>query len=354
MERAIELAKLGGGWVNPNPQVGCVIVSDGQVIGEGYHHAFGKPHAEREALADCTARGNDPAGATVYVTLEPCAHHGKTPPCADALIEAGIGRVVVGSSDPNPLVVGKGLDSMREAGIEVDCGFLEAQCDAFNEPFFHHIRTGRPLVLAKYAMTMDGMFATKTGKSRWITDTAARRRVHEDRSRYAAIMVGLGTVIADDPMLNVRGADGQPDAEAHQPTRIVVDSRLRMPLDRKVVTTANQQRTIIVTCEEDVENQTPYLEAGCILMIVEPTPEGHADLVETVSALGEAGIDSIILEGGRRLLGSAFEAHIVDKVQAYIAPKIFANIDEPSDASYITDVTIDRLGPDILLQGNVD
>ena len=370
MLRAIGLARLGGGWVNPNPQVGCVIVRDQpststysedpevpvRIIGEGYHHAFGKPHAEREALADCYARGEDPEGATVYVTLEPCAHHGKTPPCADALVEARVGRVVVGSSDPNPLVAGKGVAKLEEAGIDVVTGFMREECDALNEPFFHHIRTGMPLVVAKYAMTLDGRIATVTGKSRWITGKAARERVHEDRSRYAAIMVGVGTVIADDPMLNVR-LGGDP----HQPTRVVVDSRLRTPIDSRLVLTACDQPTVIVTTNAEPAAQRPYLEHGCEVIVVggKALEEGatsgddaRVDLRKALEALGERGVDSVILEGGRTLLDAAFDEGVVDKVQAYVAPKVFAGVDEPDDATRLSNVSMTMVGEDVLVQGD--
>lgn len=357
MERAIELARKGGGWVNPNPQVGCVIVSDDEVRGEGYHAAFGRLHAERVALGDCIARGCDARGATVYVTLEPCAHEGKTPPCADALIEAAVGRVVVGSADPNPLVAGQGIARLRDAGIEVICGFMEEACDALNEPFFHYIATGRPLVIAKYAMTLDGKFATRTGKSRWITGAQARQRVHEDRSRYAAIMVGVGTVIADDPMLNVRLSNaGEGDATAcqpHQPARVVVDTNLRTPLESQLVQTASAQRTIIVTCVADDAVRMPFLERGCELLTVCAGANGRIDLCEAMAALGEVGLDSVVLEGGDTLMAAAFDAHIVDKVQVYLAPKVFAGIDNPSEATIVHDLSVERIDDDILLEGAV-
>lgn len=201
MARAVRLAKNGAGWVNPNPLVGAVIVKDGRVIGQGWHRAYGDLHAERHALANCTA---DPRGATIYVTLEPCCHTGKQPPCTEALIEAGIARVVMGSDDPNPEVAGRGVAQLQEAGVEVTRGVLTRECDELNHAFFHYIQTSRPYVILKYAMTLDGKIATRSGKSKWITGEAARRRVHEDRQRYAAVMVGVGTVLADDPLLTCR------------------------------------------------------------------------------------------------------------------------------------------------------
>ena len=201
MRLALELADRGRGWTNPNPMVGAVIVKNGRVIGEGYHHRCGGLHAEREAFAACTG---SPAGATMYVTLEPCCHHGRQPPCTEAILESGISRVVVGSGDPNPLVAGKGLEFLRAHGVEVETGVLQKECDALNHVFFHYIRIKRPYVVMKYAMTIDGKIATRTGASRWITGEEARRWVHQDHHRYTAIMAGVGTVLADDPLLTCR------------------------------------------------------------------------------------------------------------------------------------------------------
>lgn len=201
MARAVRLARNGIGWVNPNPLVGAVVVKNGRIIGQGWHRAYGDLHAERHALANCT---DDPRGATIYVTLEPCCHTGKQPPCTEALIEAGLARVVMGSDDPNPEVAGRGVAQLQKAGIEVTRGVLRRECDELNRAFFHYIQTGKPYVILKYAMTLDGKIATRSGKSKWITGEVARRRVHEDRQRYAAIMVGVGTVLADDPLLTCR------------------------------------------------------------------------------------------------------------------------------------------------------
>ena len=201
MRRALELAEKGAGWVSPNPLVGAVIVKDEEIIGEGYHERYGQLHAERNALAHCT---KSPKGATIYVTLEPGCHHGKQPPCTDALLAAGIRRVVIGSKDPNPLVHGKGIRILREHGVEVTEHVLEKECDAENEVFFHYMQTELPFVILKYAMTLDGKIATYTGASRWVTGEAARAHVHRMRNRYRAIMVGVGTVLADDPMLTCR------------------------------------------------------------------------------------------------------------------------------------------------------
>ena len=236
MLRAIALARRGEGWVNPNPMVGAVIVRDGRVIAEGWHHKYGELHAERDALRALT----EPAeGATIYVTLEPCCHYGKQPPCTLAIIEHGISRVVIGSRDPNPLVAGKGVRMLREHGITVVEDFMREECDALNPVFFHYITTGRPYVKMKYAMTADGKIATKTGASKWITSEEARSLVHDWRNACRGIMAGIGTVLADDPLLNCRKPGGR------DPVRVICDSRLRIPEDAQIVRTAKQYETIV-------------------------------------------------------------------------------------------------------------
>jgi diaminohydroxyphosphoribosylaminopyrimidine deaminase/5-amino-6-(5-phosphoribosylamino)uracil reductase len=222
MRIALQLAEKGCGWVNPNPLVGAVIVKDGEIIGRRFHEKYGKAHAERNAIASCI---KSPKGATLYATLEPCCHHGTNPPCTDAIIESGIKRVVIGSSDPNPLVRGKGVAIMRRHGIEVVEGVLKEECDKLNQVFFHYIQRKKPYVIMKYAMTMDGKIATYTGESKWITGEAARQRVHEDRHRYSGIMVGVGTVLADNPLLTCRMEGGK------NPLRIICDTRLRTPIN---------------------------------------------------------------------------------------------------------------------------
>ena len=357
MRRAIELAQKGRGRTNPNPMVGAVIVKDGEVIGEGYHERCGELHAERNALKNCRGRGNDPAGATIYVTLEPCCHYGKTPPCTEALIEAKVARVVIGSFDPNPKVAGKGTRILREAGIEVNENVLREECDAFNYVFLHYITTGTPYVIMKYAMTADGKICTATGKSRWVTGEAARRRTHEDRNRYAAIMVGVGTVLADDPLLTCRVEGGR------DPIRVICDTSLRMPQDAQIVKTAKDVPTIIATAVSDPEALAPFIHAGCGIVTV-PKRGPHIDLKALMKALGERQIDSVILEGGATLNASAVQAGIVNRVQAYIAPKIFGGkdakspvagdgVDEPADCCLLGEPTVTYLDGDILLESEV-
>ena len=246
MALALDLAKRGAGWTSPNPMVGAVIVKDGQIIAQGWHARCGDLHAERAALAACTG---DPTGATMYVTLEPCCHHGRQPPCTEAILQAGIARVVVGSGDPNPLVAGKGLDILREHGVQVTEGVLAEECRALNHVFFHFIQTGKPYVVLKYAMTLDGKLAAYTGASQWITGEAARRHVHTQRNRYRAIMVGVGTVLADDPLLTCRMESGK------NPVRVICDTHLRTPLDSKIVQTAAQVPTILAAVRLDERKQ---------------------------------------------------------------------------------------------------
>lgn len=323
MKRAIELAKQGAGWTAPNPLVGAVVVKNGRVIGEGYHRKYGELHAERNALAACT---EDPAGATLYVTLEPCCHYGKTPPCTEIIIEKKIAKVVIGSRDPNPKVAGKGARILREHGIEVVEDYMRETCDALNPVFFHYITTKTPYVVLKFAMTLDGKIATRTGASKWITGEAARNHVHQLRGRYAGILAGIGTVLADDPMLNCR-IDG-----AHQPLRIILDSHLRIPMGSRLVRSAKEYPLLIV-CNESIRDREEGAsrlqkleEAGAKVWTL-PEKNGHPDLNVLMQRLGEEKIDSVLIEGGGTVNEAALKAHIVHHVYAYIAPKIFGGED---------------------------
>lgn len=323
MKRAIELAKQGSGWTAPNPLVGAVVVKNGRVIGEGYHRKYGELHAERNALAACS---EDPAGATLYVTLEPCCHYGKTPPCTEIIIEKKIAKVVIGSRDPNPKVAGKGARILREHGIEVVEDYMREACDALNPVFFHYITTKTPYVVLKFAMTLDGKIATRTGASKWITGEAARNHVHQLRGRYAGILAGIGTVLADDPMLNCRIGG------AHQPLRIILDSQLRIPMGSRLVRSAKEYPLLIVCNESnrDREEGTSRIqkleEAGAKVWTL-PEKNGHPDLNVLMQRLGEEKIDSVLIEGGGTVNEAALKAHIVHHVYAYIAPKIFGGED---------------------------
>ncbi|QAT50316.1 bifunctional diaminohydroxyphosphoribosylaminopyrimidine deaminase/5-amino-6-(5-phosphoribosylamino)uracil reductase RibD [Caproiciproducens sp. NJN-50] len=354
MKLALEYAQKGCGWVNPNPMVGAVVVKDGRVIGTGYHQRYGELHAERNALASCT---EPPRNATLYVTLEPCCHYGKTPPCTEAILESGIRRVVVGSVDPNPLVAGKGIQILRRHGIEVSEGVLCEACTGLNEVFFHFIQTKTPYVVMKYAMTMDGKITTRSGRSKWITGETARRRVQEDRHRYTGIMAGVGTILADDPLLTCRLPGGR------NPARIICDSRLRTPLNARVVRTAGEAPTILATCSRDEALAHSYRDAGCEILTL-PSKDGHVDLRELMAALGEKKIDSVLLEGGGALNWSALQSGIVNKVQAYVAPKLFGGADakspvggigveDPKKAFRLASPQVTQLGEDILLESEV-
>jgi diaminohydroxyphosphoribosylaminopyrimidine deaminase/5-amino-6-(5-phosphoribosylamino)uracil reductase len=355
MDRALMLAAKGAGHVSPNPMVGAVIVKDGRIIGEGYHEKYGQLHAERNALAACT---EDPHGATMYVTLEPCCHYGKTPPCTEAILERGIARVVIGAVDPNPLVGGEGIHILKEHGIEVTEGVRQEECLKINEVFFHYIQTKQPFVILKYAMTLDGKIATVSGQSKWISGEASRENTHKDRNRYRAIMVGVQTAIEDDPLLNCRIEGGV------DPIRIVCDTHLRTPLGGQLVQTANEIPLILATCETDAAKKEAYESRGAKVLTVSEK-DGHVDLKELFCRLGsEEQIDSILLEGGGTLNGTALKEGLVDKVQAYIAPKLFGGqnaknpvggegIAEIADAVRLEEVTVRQLGEDILVEGKV-
>ncbi len=356
MRMALDYAKKGCGWTAPNPMVGAVIVKEDRVIGYGWHEKYGQPHAERNALASC---GESPDGAVMYVTLEPCCHYGKQPPCVNAVMEAGIRRVVIGSSDPNPLVSGRGVKILREHGIQVTEHVLQEECDRLNEVFFHYIQTGQPFVVMKYAMTMDGKIAAYTGDSKWITGEAARNHVQRQRHRYTAIMAGIGTVLADDPLLTCRIPDGR------NPVRIICDTKLRMPLDSKIAATAGQVPTIVAAGRDHAEKQKQAAleRAGCRVLLT-GEKNGHIDLRQLMTLLGQEQIDSILLEGGGILNWAALESGIVQKVQAYVAPKLFGGRDAKTpvegigvpvaaDAVCLKNSMITRLGEDFLIESEV-
>lgn len=353
MKIAIEEAKKGMGYTSPNPMVGAVVVKDGKIISKDYHHKCGEFHAERNALLKC----DDASGADLYVTLEPCCHQGKTPPCTDIIIEKGIKRVFMGSSDPNPLVAGKGKEILEKNGIEVISGVMKEECDSLNEVFFHYITTKTPYVVMKYAMTADGKIATVTGASKWITGEEARNSVHYDRHRYSGIMAGIGTVLADDPMLNCRIPGGK------DPVRIICDSSLRTPLESNIVKTAAEIPTIIATVIDDENRYREYEEKG--VKIIRTMPEnGRVNLRELMIKLGAMNIDSILLEGGAGLNFSALQAGIVNRVKCYIAPKIFGGetaktpvggkgVELPSNAFMLGEPSITYYGEDILIEWKV-
>ena len=354
MRRALTLALRGEGWASPNPMVGAVIVKEGRVIGEGWHERCGALHAERHALAHCT---EDPAGSTMYVTLEPCCHTGRQPPCTQAILDAGIRRVVVGSPDPNPLVAGHGVELLRQGGVEVVENVLREECDQVNEIFLHYIQTKTPFVAMKYAMTLDGKIACRTGASKWVTGETARTQVQQLRHHYRGILVGVGTVLADDPLLTCRLPGGR------DPVRIVCDSTLRTPLTSQLVQTAGTTPTILATACTDPARIQPYQAAGCTVLPL-PGTDGKVDLPALMQALAAREIDSILLEGGGTLNWAMLRAGLVQKVHAYIAPKLFGGAEAktpveglgfaaPGEAVALTDTRITRLGEDFLVEGKV-
>ena len=377
MRRAIELAWGGMGYTSPNPMVGAVIVKDGRIIAEGYHKKCGDLHAERSAFANLK---EDAKGAEIYVTLEPCCHYGKQPPCTLAIVEHGISKVYIGSRDPNPLVSGKGAAFLRENGIEVEADFLREECDKLNPEFFHYISTGRPYVVMKYAMTLDGKIATKTGDSKWITGEEARKNVHLERSRYAAILAGIGTVLADDPMLNTRidtaetpggflsGYDVKLPDIPHQPLRVIMDTNLSIPMDSNIVKTAGEYETVIACGSGydggyDPEKKAALEKAGITVKEL-PGKDGRVSLKKLMDYLGEKKISGVYIEGGGTVHEAAVRAGIVNKVSAYIGPKIFGGkhakspvegngIEKVADALNLKNTGITKLGEDIWLEYNV-
>ncbi|MEW9124599.1 MAG: bifunctional diaminohydroxyphosphoribosylaminopyrimidine deaminase/5-amino-6-(5-phosphoribosylamino)uracil reductase RibD [Thermotaleaceae bacterium] len=354
MQKALTLAKHGLGYVNPNPLVGAVIVKEGRIIGEGYHAQYGQDHAEIHAFKQAT---EDVKGATLYVTLEPCSHYGKTPPCAKAIVEKGIKKVVIAMTDPNPLVAGKGIQFLQEAGIEICTGVLEKEAKKLNEIFIKYITTAHPFCTLKTAMTLDGKIATSRRDSRWVTGEAAREIVHQLRHQYSGIMVGIGTILADDPLLTTRlnGTSGK------NPIRIILDSTGRIPLQSKVLQCNQHTKTIVAVTEEADRNKLTAIESSGAEIILTPTKDQQVDLAYLMKILGEKKIDSILLEGGSSLNYSAICAGVVDKVIAFIAPKIIGGASAPTpiggegiqkmeDAISLKDITAMKIGEDLMLE----
>lgn len=315
MRRALALARKGVGKTSPNPAVGCVIVNNGTVVGEGWHKRAGGPHAEVHAL---NMAGNAAWGADVYVTLEPCSHTGKTPPCCDALIGAGVKRVVAGMSDPNPRVNGSGFKALEEAGITTTSGVLEDECRALNRSFIKHVTTGLPFVTFKCAMTLDGNIATVTGESRWISGEKSRQLVHRMRAANDAIMVGVDTIIADNPQLNVRHVKGD------DPLRVIVDSRLRTPESVAVLDGGSARKTVIATIEGNTDVHRRYTRQGANIIVCEEY-DGRVSMPDLLKRLGGMGIQSILLEGGSRLAGDMLKQSLIDEYVVFIAPKILGS-----------------------------
>ncbi len=356
MRRALVLAKRGLGRVEPNPMVGCVLVRRGRVIGEGYHRRFGGPHAERDALRRCQG---SPRGATAYVTLEPCCHHGKTPPCTEALIEAGVSRVVAAVADPFEPVRGRGVDILRQAGMRVDVGLCEAEARALNAPFIKLRETGKPWVILKWAQSLDGKIATRTGESQWITGPAARREAHRLRARVDGILVGIGTVLADDPDLTCRHVKPKRTA-----TRIVLDGRLRMPRRAKLVRTARQTPTLILTRPSTLKSKraaADWLRSKGCEVIALGGRRGVIDLKEALGELGRREMTNLMVEGGGQILGAFFDAGLADEAMVFVAPKLIGGreglgalagvgIGSMTQALAGRDVTRRKVGDDLMIR----
>lgn len=355
MARALELAARGEGFVEPNPMVGCVIVQDGEIVGEGFHARFGGPHAEVEALQVAGARA---AGADVYVTLEPCCHHGKTPPCTQALIKAGVSRVVVAQLDPFPQVAGQGIAELTRAGIEVEVGLLELEAKELNAPYRKLVEQGRPWIIAKWAMTLDGKLATRTGDSRWISCEESRAIVHRIRGRVDAIMVGSNTAATDDPLLTARPPGPRTAA------RIVLDSNCSLTSKSQLVQTANQAPVIVATTSAAADKDRQRLtKAGCeVLVCDEPTHE--ARLAQLLDELGRRRMTNVLVEGGSALLGSLLDLLEIDEVHAFIAPKIVGGhaattplagegLDLMANALALYEPVVERSGVDAYVHGRV-
>ncbi|WP_145027186.1 bifunctional diaminohydroxyphosphoribosylaminopyrimidine deaminase/5-amino-6-(5-phosphoribosylamino)uracil reductase RibD [Caulifigura coniformis] len=357
MRQALTLAALGIGRVEPNPAVGAVIVDDNlQLLGQGYHEEFGGPHAEAGALAEAGAYAK---GATLYVTLEPCAHHGKTPPCADAIIQAGLQRVVIAMQDPFPKVDGRGIDLLKKAGIAVEVGLLENEARRLTAPFRKLTETGLPYVHAKWAMTLDGRIATASGDSKWITSEESRVRGHRLRGRMDAILVGCGTVLADDPLLTARVG-----APVRKATRIVFDSHAKIPLDSQLVTTAKDTPVLVIAsarADRAKVDQLRQKEVEVLQLASDPSENRAAAVQNVLEELGRRRMTNVLVEGGGQLLGSFFDAEQVDEAHVFMGPRIIGSADARSpvcgegrrwiaDAAEFELLSHERIGDDVYLK----
>jgi diaminohydroxyphosphoribosylaminopyrimidine deaminase/5-amino-6-(5-phosphoribosylamino)uracil reductase len=358
MARALELASHGEGYVEPNPMAGCVVVQGGEVVGEGWHQKFGGPHAEVEALRVAGARAR---GATMYVTLEPCCHHGKTPPCTGAIIAAGIARVVCAQRDPFEQVAGKGIETLKAAGIDVDIGTLAAEAKRLNAPYLKLVTTGRPWIIAKWAMTLDGKIATRTGDSRWVSGEASREIVHRLRGRADGIMVGRGTLERDDPLLTARPPG------ARVATRIVVDSCASLAMESRLVRSVSEAPVLIAAgSDAPQENIGRLTTAGCTVVICRPSD--HSQKAVSIRALldelGRRRMTNVLVEGGSQLLGSLFDEGAVDEIHVFISPKVIGGSQAPTAiagmglekialAARLDEPEIRQVGDDLYVRGRM-
>lgn len=355
MAEALVLAEKGRGAVEPNPMVGCVLVNEGQIVGRGYHQRFGGPHAEIEALSDA---GDAARSATAYVTLEPCCHQGKTGPCTEALIAAGVSRVFVGCEDPNPQVAGQGITALREAGVEVSVPVLAQRAKRLIAPFAKLMTTGRPWVIAKWAMTLDGKIATHTGDSQWISGEASRAVVHRFRGQVDAIIVGRGTADADDPLLTARPPG------ARIATRIVLDSQARLASDSQLVRTASEAPVLVVATDSASAYHRERLRSAGVEVLALDGDQRGEQLDSLLDELGRRQMTNVLVEGGSGLLGSLFDQRLIDEVQCFISPKLVggqtapspiggAGLESMSRALHLEDVHVEILDGDVYLQGYI-
>ncbi len=355
MQRALELAERGRGFVEPNPLVGAVVVHGGRVVGEGWHQRYGAAHAEVNALA---AAGDAARGATLYVTLEPCCHHGKTPPCTDAVLRAGVRRVVAAMTDPFPQVAGQGTEVLRRAGVLVDVGLEEAEARRLNAPYLKLLAIGRPYVHAKWAMTLDGKIATRTGDSQWISNAASRRRVHALRGRMDAIVIGIGTVLADNPRLTARPPGPR------TPSRVVFDSRGRLSPDSHLAQTAHDIPVLLATAADVPAGRVDALRALGV-ELVQLTPQGGRPQVPALlDELGRRRMTNILVEGGAEVLGAFLDARAIDEVHVFIAPRLAGGgqaktplggrgVERIADALTLEDWTFEGLEGDWYIHGRI-
>ncbi len=353
MKKALELARKGEGLTSPNPLVGAVLVNGGEIVGKGYHSRAGAPHAEIEALHDA---GEKARGSELYVNLEPCCHYGRTPPCTEAITRAGVKKVVVAMKDPNPQVAGQGVQKLEEAGLEVICGTLEKEARKLNEAFIKHIQRGVPFVILKTASTLDGKIATRRGDTRWITGEASRLMVHRLRNRVDGILVGIQTVLQDDPRLTTRLEGGRDAA------RVIVDSMARLPPEARVVTVSSDTPTLLAVREDAPGERLELLRQRGVEVIPLPAENGKVSLSSLVEVLGRKNMNSLLVEGGGTINYSFLEKGLADKIYAFIAPLICGGIDAPTsfegggaaflkDAWRLSETEVERCGEDLLLKG---
>jgi diaminohydroxyphosphoribosylaminopyrimidine deaminase/5-amino-6-(5-phosphoribosylamino)uracil reductase len=355
MKLALRLAAKGAGWVSPNPMVGAVVVKDGQVVGRGYHRRAGLPHAEVEALK---AAGEAARGAELYVTLEPCNHQGKTPPCTEAILAAGVRRVVMATRDPNPRVSGGGAKFLAARGVDVAVGLLSAEARQLNEAWFHWVKTGRPWVVAKAACSLDGKIATASGESQWLTGEAARAFGHRLRHRVDAIVVGIGTVLADNPQLTCR----LPSGRGKDPIRLVLDSRLRLPLAARLLHLDSPAPTWVACTSQAPTEMIRLLKEQGAQVLVLPPDAGRVPLPALLDLLGAQQVQSLLVEGGAETLGAFFDQKLIHQFNFFYAPKILGGLKAPGvvggrgvihlgEAHIARNLSVRRVGPDLLISG---